>query len=74
MDVITSLLLWVMYCIVATIIHESGHYVTACAVGLKPDLFKLGVGNNIIFKRGSLEVTALPASGMVFFNNNHLLY
>lgn len=68
---ITNLVYWVLFCMAATIIHEAGHYITACAAGLKPDLFKLGIGKPII-RLGTLEIAALPVSGVVYFNDNQL--
>ena len=53
-----------MYCIIITVLHELGHYLMSRKLGLRPDLFKIGVGP-VIIKKGILEVTALPFSGMV---------
>lgn len=53
-----------VYCIIITILHEGGHYLMSRRLGLKPDLFKIGVGP-VIIKKGILEVTMFPLSGMV---------
>lgn len=47
-----------------TILHETGHYLVSRHLGLHPDLFKIGVGP-VIFKKGILNITALPFSGRV---------
>lgn len=69
---LTEILLIIISCILATLIHETGHYAVACYLNLKPDLFKLGVSNIVIFKRGILEITALPSSGKIYFAYNRL--
>lgn len=53
-----------MYCIIITVLHELGHYLMSRKLGLRPDLFKIGVGP-VIIKKGILEVTMFPLSGMV---------
>lgn len=53
-----------LYCFMITVIHEVGHYLMSRKLGLHPDLFKIGVGP-VIFKKGILEITLFPFSGMV---------
>lgn len=69
---ITTIILWIIYCILTTLIHELGHFVAAYVVGLPADRFQLGVGTRIIYTRGKLQITALPASGQVYFADNRL--
>lgn len=54
----------ILYCFIITVIHEGGHYLMSKKLGLSPDLFKIGVGRTVI-KKGILEITVLPFSGMV---------
>lgn len=54
----------ILSCIFITVIHEAGHYLMSRKFGLQPNLFRVGVGP-VIFRKGILEITAFPFSGMV---------
>jgi len=66
------ILLTTVVCVVVTLLHETGHYIMAVLVGLKPDKFIIGRTGKVIFDNGKLIMTAIPVSGAVWFNDNKL--
>ncbi len=46
-----------------TIIHEAGHYSMSRILRNKPTLLKIGTVGPVVFKKGIVEIAAIPISG-----------